>query len=185
MLRRTAIALSTMLVASLGWFGWLQASGNFHPIVAGQAYRAAQLDGASLRRWQRDHGIASVLNLRGENDGKGWYDDEIAATRDLGLTHIDFRMSASTALTAPEARQLIQIMRDAPKPILIHCKSGADRTGLAAALFVAGIAKGTEIAAEWQLSPRYGHVGLPWISAAWAMDETWESLEHELGFPHS
>ncbi|MDO5706646.1 MAG: hypothetical protein Q4G49_16470 [Paracoccus sp. (in: a-proteobacteria)] len=68
---------------------------------------------------------------------------------------------------------------------MIHCKSGADRTGLAAALYVAGIAKGGEFAAEWQLSPRYGHIGIPWLSRAWPMDLTWEAMEPALGFPES
>lgn len=108
-----------------------------------------------------------------------------ATTHDLGIAHIDFAMSAAHELNDAEARQLIKTMRDAPKPLLIHCMSGADRTGLAAALYVAAIAKGSEGAAEWQLSPRYGHIGLPWISRAYPMDETWERLEYALGFPHS
>lgn len=170
------------LLAALGWFGWLQVSGNFHNVIPGEVYRAAQMNGATLAQWQRDHGIVSVLNLRGSNPDAGWYQEETAAARDLGLIHVDFRMSASTALKPDEAERLIAVMRDAPKPLLIHCQSGADRTGLASALYVAGIAGGSELAAEWQLSPRYGHVGIPWISAAWPMDETWESLEHALGF---
>ena len=94
-------------------------------------------------------------------------------------------MSASTALSPAEARQLIALMAGARKPLLTHCLGGADRTGLAAALYVAAIEGGPEGAAEWQLSPRYGHVGLPWISAPWPMDQTWEGLEAALGFADS
>ncbi len=76
-------------------------------------------------------------------------------------------------------------MRDAPKPLLIHCLAGADRTGLASALYVAGVEGRGELAAEWQLSIAYGHVGVPVLSRAWAMNQTWEKMEAWLGFPDS
>ncbi|MDO5604604.1 MAG: tyrosine-protein phosphatase [Paracoccus sp. (in: a-proteobacteria)] len=181
-LKRTAILVAAAVVVAMGWFGWLHASGNFHEISPGSAYRAAQMDGQALVRWQREHGIATVLNLRGANPGSDWYETERAVTDRLGITHIDFRMSAARELDSPEALRLIEIMRDAPKPLLIHCMGGADRTGLAAALYVAGIDGGSEAQAEWHLSPAFGHVGIPWLSRAWAMDRTWERMEPELGF---
>lgn len=184
-IRRGLTICAAALTLMIGWAAWLQLSGNFHAVIDEQLYRAAQMNSATLRRWHERHHIASVLNLRGANPGTDWYEDETAATRDLGIAHIDFAMSAAHELNDAEARQLIKTMRDAPKPLLIHCMSGADRTGLAAALYIAAIAKGSEGAAEWQLSPRYGHIGLPWISRAYPMDETWERLEYALGFPHS
>ncbi|AUH32921.1 dual specificity protein phosphatase family protein [Paracoccus tegillarcae] len=182
---RTAKISGVALVCMIAFLAYLKVSGNFHAITPGQAYRAAQMGPEKLVEWTAEHGIASVLNLRGENEGTDWYDAEVATADKLGITHINFRMSASQELTGPEAQQLIQIMRDAPKPMLIHCQAGADRTGLAAALYVAGIEGGSELSAEWQLSPRYGHIGIPWISAAWPMDETWERIEPWLGYPRS
>jgi protein tyrosine/serine phosphatase len=91
-------------------------------------------------------------------------------------------MSEQQELTDAEVRALLQVMRDAPKPLLIHCRAGADRTGIAAALFLAGIEGRPEAAAERHLSILYGHVGLPWVSKAWAMDATWERIEPALGY---
>ena len=76
-----------------------------------------------------------------------------------------------------QVNQLVAIMRDAPKPILIHCKAGADRTGLATALYLSRVALLSEKEAESQLSIRYGHVGIPYLSATYAMDRTWENAE--------
>ena len=82
------------------------------------------------------------------------------------------------------AAQLAALLRDAPKPVLIHCRSGADRTGLEPALYLAAVAGSSEDAAEGQISLYYGHVSLP-VSAAWPMDRSWEVLEPWLGFSSS
>jgi protein tyrosine/serine phosphatase len=67
-------------------------------------------------------------------------------------------------------------MERAEKPILIHCKAGSDRTGLAAALYLLTVNKPDEAAAEGQLSIRFGHFSLPFLPE-YAMDRTFEALE--------
>lgn len=164
--------------------GVQQLRGNFHAPLPGEMYRSAQLHPGDITRYQQEYHIASVLNLRGENLKQQWYRDEVAEAERTGVTHINFRMSASKELTAEEAHQLIAIMRAAPKPMLIHCQAGADRTGLAAALYMAAIAKKGEWAAEKQMWLPYGHLPL-WINGAYAMNRTFERLEPALGFPNS
>ncbi|ERM02527.1 hypothetical protein Q644_16060 [Brucella intermedia 229E] len=94
-------------------------------------------------------------------------------------------MSSSKQLNPAQTRQLIALMQNAEKPVLIHCKSGSDRTGgLAAALYVAAIAKGSESKAERQLSIAYGHFGFP-LSPTYAMEKTFEAIEAELGYTGS
>jgi protein tyrosine/serine phosphatase len=161
--------------------GYLYASGNFHEVLPGQLYRSAQPDAAALDWAVKRYGIRTVINLRGENPGAAWYREEIAESRSLGLTHVDFRMSAGSPLTVARSEELIALMRAAPKPILIHCRSGSDRTGLAAVMYLQQIAGIDEETAEAQLSPVFGHIGIPYLSTAYAMDETWESLEAALG----
>lgn len=183
--RRLLGVLGIIFAITVCYLGFLHLSGNFHEVSNGQVYRAAQMDGQALARWKREYGIASVLNLRGENAGADWYETELALTNHLNIKHIDFRMSARKELDKEQVMALIEVMKAAPKPLLIHCLGGADRTGLASALYVAGVDKGGEEAAEWQLSLAYGHIGIPWISQAWPMDTTWEDMEAWLGFPNS
>lgn len=173
------------LVVALGLYLVVQLSvGNFHEVLPGELYRSAQLGEGDISRYNRDYGIKTVLNLRGENRGSAWYDTEVREAKAAGVTHIDFRMSAGRELPTEQAIALIQIMKDAPKPLLIHCRSGADRTGLAAAFYMAGIAKKGEWAAERQLWIYYGHLPLH-FNESFAMNRTFERLEPYLGFPDS
>ena len=67
-----------------------------------------------------------------------------------------------------------QLLREAPKPVLVHCEGGADRTGLAAALYLA--AAGHPAQADGQLSVRYGFVGIKGVTRPWPMLESWHRL---------
>jgi protein tyrosine/serine phosphatase len=49
-------------------------------------------------------------------------------------------------------------MQDAPKPALIHCRHGADRAGLASALYRFNVSGDTQKQAKSQLRSRYGHL---------------------------
>lgn len=164
------LAIGTYLAA-------LQLSDNFHPVIPGELYRSAQLSPSELETYVRDNGIRTVINLRGENKKRTWYDQEIETARRLGIEHIDFKMSASKILTPDRADQLVSILRSAPKPILIHCQSGADRTGLVAVIYSRQIAGIDQKTAARQLSIVYGHIGIPYLSGAFAMDESLQNLE--------
>lgn len=177
------LGLPVLLLALTGiYLAGLQLTGNFYEVLPGQLYRAAQVTPDSLARYHRDYGIKTVINLRGAKPGSAWYDAEIRESKALGIRHVDFAMQAKRELTDEQARALVALMRDAPKPILLHCKSGSDRTGLASALYLGAIAGATESHAEGQLSLRFGHVGIPFLSPTFAMDESWERLESWLGY---
>jgi protein tyrosine/serine phosphatase len=177
------IGLGSGAIALLfgAYLGGLQLTGNFHEVLPGELYRSAQPSAADIAAYSQEHGIRTIVNLRGENDKWDWYRQELAASKEAGITHIDFKMSASKQLTMDQAHQLVALLRDAPKPILIHCLSGSDRTGLASLLYLQQIAGVDEKTAEKQLSIRYGHIGIPYLSAAYAMDETWENIEKAFG----
>jgi protein tyrosine/serine phosphatase len=164
------------------YLGALQLTGNFHEVLPGELYRSAQPTANDIAAYSREHGIKTIVNLRGRNKG-AWYSQEVAAAKQAGIEHIDFKMSASHQLTLDQTHQLIALLRDAPKPILIHCQAGADRTGLVSVIYLQQIAGVDEETAERQLSLRYGHIGIPYLSSAFAMDESWENLEKIFGLP--
>lgn len=181
-----ASSLLGLVVATiLGAEIWLRLDGNFHEVKAGELYRSAQPTPEKLQTYIKQYHLKSVLNLRGPQSGAQWYRDEQRVTASNGVQLINFGMSAGRDLTRQEALQLVEIMRNAPKPLLIHCKTGADRTGLATLIYAYKIAGIDEEKAEEQLAPRFGHFGIPLLSSTFAMDRSWEDLEALFGIEGS
>ncbi|AKK20428.1 dual specificity protein phosphatase family protein [Candidatus Liberibacter africanus] len=143
---------------------------NFHVLVPEEVYRSAQPNSVFIKYMWKEHCLKSILNLRGKNDTP-WYEEEKNTAKNLGIELIDFPISATKELNKKEIKQLISIFHKAPKPLLIHCKSGADRTGLASALYLYFISKYPEQKARSQLSLLYGHIA---FLNTRAMDKTFE-----------
>ena len=162
--------LSPGLVFGL-YLGYLQESGNVHTIVADQAYRSRQLDHTELSHFLHTYKIKSIVNLRGPNKDSEWYQDELRLSEQFGIIHQDFDMSANREVSDEDLLVILSMIRDVPKPILIHCKSGADRTGLIAALYQYTMGQKTAKEASAQLSVWYGHFPFFGNSTA-AMDRT-------------
>lgn len=124
--------------------------------IAPQVYRSNQ---PTHRRFQkyRKMGIRTVINLRGE-DGHAHYLFEKESCEALGLTLINAKLWARHAPAAPFLLNVIDAMRAAERPFLIHCKSGADRTGLAGAMYLMAVRGVPVETARKQLSLRYIHL---------------------------
>lgn len=148
--------------------------GNFHPITEGEAYRAGQINGAKLEHYLKRYHIKSVLNLRGENSGADWYEDEIGTCKKLSVRHYDLAMNSTGKPNPDVFDRLMIILKEAPRPILIHCRSGSDRTGLAAALWKVLVDGEPKAVAKKQLSIRYGHIPVGQTSVLDDFFEEWD-----------
>ncbi len=109
-------------------------SNNIHTVVQDQVYRSGQLSAPMLAQMVAEHHIRSVVNLRGSNPQMPSYAAEIAISKQLGLHHYDVRLNSQILPSVKQLHQLIHILQTAPRPILVHCLNGADRSGLAAAI---------------------------------------------------
>ncbi len=172
-----AVALVAVLVTVFagGFAGYLRLTGNFHTVSDGALYRSGQLSGTQFTDRIRQHHIRTIINLRGNNAGDRWYDDELKASAGTGVQHIDFAISAGRELTDDQVRALAGLLATSPRPILIHCEAGSDRSGLASALYKLLIEHRPPEDAAAQLSLRYGH--FPWLgSRTMAMDRTFARI---------
>ena len=170
-----AAAISTLCLLAFvgGLYLHVQSNFNLHAVEAGLVYRSGQLSPARLASLVRDAGLRSVINLRGEQVGVAWYDQELRITQDLGVTLINYPISARSVLSGEQMQKLSALIRDAEKPVLIHCSGGADRTGLACAVYCVDAGQPRNRTRE-QLSAYFGHFPhLLWQEAA-AMDVSLE-----------
>lgn len=165
--------LILLLLSSASYFLYMEEQGNFHPITDGEAYRSAQLDGDELAYYIKKYNIKSIVNLRGENPEAPWYKEERKVSAEHNVKHYDISLSSSREPTEEDVRNLIEIFKNAPRPVLIHCQAGADRSGLAAAMWKVIVDKEPKSEAEKQLSIFFGHFPIGKTSAMDRFFQNW------------
>ena len=128
---------------------------NFYKVSDG-VYRANQPSPSHLKSYKK-LGIRSVLSLRGR--AKQSYDlFEDHYCKLLGLNLVYEPISSSSAPKPERLVNIINVMRDIPKPFVVHCKSGADRAGLVSALYLIAEEKRSVEEAKKHLSFKYLHL---------------------------
>jgi protein tyrosine phosphatase (PTP) superfamily phosphohydrolase (DUF442 family) len=164
-LRRTSLrvvrVVSAIVVGLIAWRaldGTM--NGNLGAVVPFEAYRSGQFSPDQLRAWTQEIPIRSVVNLRGASS-EPWYREEVAACADAGIAHYDIAMSAREIPRPDAVLRLVQVLHDAPRPVLMHCGSGSDRSGMAAAVFLV-TCKGVPPSDAWGrgLALWYGHLAV-------------------------
>ena len=124
--------------------------------LGGDVWRSGQPTPFGIRRFAAQGG-KSILSLRGNNCG-GTYalEREEAARHGLSL---DFWKCAAAKVMPPEGiQQLIDLLRSLERPLLVHCKSGADRMGFVSVIYKHAVLGEPIEEALKQLSLRYGHI---------------------------
>ncbi|MCI5112733.1 MAG: tyrosine-protein phosphatase [Marivita sp.] len=128
---------------------------NFFEVAPG-VYRSNQPTHARFEKYKA-MGIKTVVNLRGE-DKYAHYLFEKETCEALGLKLLNAKLQARNAVSRKKIVHVIDTLRMAEKPFVFHCKSGADRAGFVAALYLMVFEnKPVEIARK-QLSIRYIHL---------------------------
>lgn len=151
---RRALAWLDMLVVDHGLVRLVHP--NWGEVAPG-VFRSAQLTPDQLRRAADRHGIKTVLNLRAErNCGAFLLEEEACA--ELGLDLVNLRVRSRDVPSKEIIATLDRLFADIRYPLLMHCKSGADRTGIAGALFLMLKEGRSGEEAASQLSRRWGHI---------------------------
>lgn len=128
---------------------------NFHRVMKG-VYRSAQPAPHHFRRFRRA-GVKTVVNLRGGRE-IGAYALEREACERAGMAFEELRLRSREAPDRETIEEAARLLERVEYPILIHCKSGADRAGLMSALTVILRGGASAEEAKRQLSLKYGHV---------------------------
>ncbi|MEO1958224.1 MAG: dual specificity protein phosphatase family protein [Nautiliaceae bacterium] len=141
---------------NLFWF-------NFHKVDNG-VYRSAQLTPWRLKKMIKKYGIKTIINLRGNNKNY-LYKREKEICEEMGVEYYSVSLLSRSPekIRKEELEKLVNILKNAKKPLLFHCKAGADRTGFVAVLW--HILKGRD--KEWAIKKelRLKYLYLPWSKA--------------------
>ena len=156
---RFAALVAGLAVVAVAIFWCPLFEGNFGVVDTGRVYRSRQ-PGNHLSEWVRSYHIAAILNLRGGSPADAYYADETRIAKEKGLVFYDLPMSASRRPTRRELLVLIDLFERGPYPLLIHCKSGSDRTGLATALYLMVVRGEPPERAFRAFTLHHGHVPL-------------------------
>jgi protein tyrosine phosphatase (PTP) superfamily phosphohydrolase (DUF442 family) len=153
------LALSTAALAAGGYYLYRRfLTGNFAVVVPGQVYRSAQPSPEQLEHWARQYGLKAVINLRGRSS-QDFHAAEQRAAETAGIRLIDVRLSAVRLPTVPNLRRLIRALEDRDlRPMLLHCRDGADRTGVASVMAAMAVGGEDYASSRQQLSLRFLHV---------------------------
>lgn len=129
---------------------------NFHPLSE-TAWRSNQPSPGFVRTLRQKYGIQTIISLR-MPDNSGHYLLEKEACDKYGITLLHHKFSSREFPSAEAVLKAKDILHTAKSPLLIHCKSGADRAGLMSALYRHFVLN-EPIEDVWrkELNWRYGH----------------------------
>ena len=128
---------------------------NEHEIAPGM-WRCNQPSPGRIRT-VADRGIKTIINLRGPRADGGWRLEAEACAK-YGLTLMDFTARSRAAPDKQMLHAAEALFTEMNLPAMMHCKSGADRAGLMAALYLLIVEKRPAREAAKQLAWKYGHV---------------------------
>ena len=131
---------------------------NFHKVDEG-VYRSAQLTPWKLKKLIKKYNIKTIINLRGNNKNY-LYKKEKEICEKMRVKYIPFQISSRNLPKDYEIKELIEIFKNEKKPILFHCKAGADRTGMVATMYHIINGKSKKEAIKKELKLRYGYLSL-------------------------
>ena len=108
-------------------------------------------------KWFANQGGKTILTLRGfDYRGSMFLEKRACLEHDINL--INWQCRSDSIVSVPQIQKLIGILRSVETPLLIHCKSGADRMGFVSVVYRHLImGDPIEVAME-QLSGRFLHI---------------------------
>ncbi|MBD3231228.1 hypothetical protein GF322_01045 [Candidatus Dependentiae bacterium] len=139
------------------WTRTRQFFDNFYEIVPNKFYRSKQLDSKKLGQYIDKYKFAAVVNLRGENPDKKWWVKEKEICEKKNVLFYNIAMSAVRLPSKNHLKKLIDIFENVQGPIYVHCQGGADRTGMATAIYMMLMQHKTNKEALQYLAIKYGH----------------------------
>lgn len=130
-LQYTASILTALVLLVIGFYSWISYSGNIHEVIPGTVIRSAQLNPQQLNQVLNRYRIRSIIDM---SPGNKLHNKELQFSRTHHIRHFDLGINVHGFCPPNQLLKLTQLIETAPKPLLVHCRQGIDRTGLASAI---------------------------------------------------
>jgi protein tyrosine/serine phosphatase len=132
---------------------------NFYEVDPGKFYRSAQLSPTELEEVIKKYGIKTVISLRGAPENSYWVPGQKKVLEANGVQFHSFSWTTDFFPDTEQFKGYLNLLKTGEFPVLVHCRTGADRTGEATALYAIDYMKmPKEEAIEKYLSFKYWHV---------------------------
>ncbi|QCE32426.1 protein tyrosine phosphatase [Acetobacteraceae bacterium] len=129
---------------------------NLSPVVPHQIWRANHPTPYRFKKLTKKLGLKSAINLRGNRPTCG---SDLLGRKTCLHLELPYEDMAFESRNFPQKDRILRfytLWETLPKPMLIHCKSGADRAGIASALIL--LFEGKKVSeAKKQLHWRFLH----------------------------
>jgi protein tyrosine/serine phosphatase len=130
---------------------------NFYILDENYA-RSAQLDIYQLKRVKSRFNPNTILNLRGYHPEKKWYEIEQDFCKKQKIELVNIKLSSKTNPTKKQILDILDILKNSKKPLLVHCNGGSERTGLVSTIYEHVIKQKPISKAINQSSYKYGNI---------------------------
>jgi hypothetical protein len=127
-----AISLAMAIGGAIWWH--ISLNPRFFPVIENQVYRSAQLSTSRLDAVIQANGIRTIIALLGSEKGALWYENEKAVAENHQVQMLNIGFGSHELPQFNRLNQLVDALLSAPRPILLHCYRGADRSGMASAI---------------------------------------------------
>lgn len=123
--------------------------------ITPEFWRAAQPTPTQIDRLAR-RGLRTIVNLRGGREHGAWPLEREACQRN-SIHLVEFVVRSREPPSRDTIHEARRFFNELEYPVLVHCKSGADRAGMMSALYLILHEKRPVREAMRQLSWRFGH----------------------------
>jgi protein tyrosine phosphatase (PTP) superfamily phosphohydrolase (DUF442 family) len=141
---------------------------NFFEVVPGVLYRSGEMPPQDLEEIIQQYAIASVLDLRisGELIARNGMSEHQLVTN-LDASYVNVPLATTRVPTKEELLHLEETLHSLTTPILIHCSTGALRTGVVTSLWLQEVTGVSPEEAKKQLSPYFGYSYIEYVYKKW------------------
>jgi hypothetical protein len=109
---------------------------NFHWIDAREGARASQAYLGALGSFLTSNELKAIVNLRGPHPDVAWWRYETETCARLGVAHFDVTLNSRRLPLREMLTGLLDAFDAAPRPFIVKCAGGQDRTSFASALYI-------------------------------------------------